>query len=239
VIELSGHKPVSNSVCRFYDHSLVPCGGVPLDLAINYRQSPMAYNNFTLESVKDQFGLNLSIAPFCQDLPMAAPSATFAAIFAEWFPLAQQARSEKAKSELLVSPILLEVRKLVNNSVELFSGEEFSVDKDQGLNGFCDFLLSKSLTPYVVEAPVIMLVEAKKGELDVGLGQCIAEMVAAQVFNTGKDKSIETIYGSVTSGKLWQFLKLHGREVSIDANEYQVTPVERILGILKWMVENT
>jgi hypothetical protein len=123
----------------------------------------MAYNNFTLASVKEQFGLNLSISPFCQSLPVAAPSANFAAIFAEWLPIAQQAKSEKAKSELLVSPILLEVRKLVANSVELFSGEEFSVDKDQGLNGFCDFLLSKSVTPYIVEAPVIMLVEAKKG----------------------------------------------------------------------------
>jgi hypothetical protein len=199
----------------------------------------MAYNNFTLSSVKEQFGLSLSIDPFCQGLSPTAPSATFAAIFAEWLPIAQQAKSEKAKSELLVSPILLEVRKLVSNSVELFSGEEFSVDKDQGLNGFCDFLLSKSLTPYIVEAPVIMLVEAKKGELDVGLGQCVAEMVAAQLFNQAKGKPIETIYGSVTSGKLWQFLKLNGKNVAIDANEYQVTPVEKILGILKWMVENT
>jgi hypothetical protein len=199
----------------------------------------MAYNNFTLSSVKEQFGLNLLIDPFCQGLSPTAPSATFAAIFAEWLPIAQQAKSEKAKSELLVSPILLEVRKLVANSVELFSGEEFSVDKDQGLNGFCDFLLSKSLTPYIVEAPVIMLVEAKKGELDVGLGQCIAEMVAAQLFNQIQGKPIENIYGSVTSGKLWQFLKIKGKDVAIDANEYQVTPVEKILGILKWMVENT
>jgi hypothetical protein len=199
----------------------------------------MAYNNFTLAIVKEQFELSLSISPFCQSLPTAAPSATFAAIFAEWLPIAQQAKSEKAKSELLVSPILLEVRKLVANSVELFSGEEFSVDKDQGLNGFCDFLLSKSLTPYIVEAPVIMVVEAKKGELDVGLGQCVAEMVAAQLFNQAHGRSIENIYGCVTSGKLWQFLKITGKNVAIDANEYQVTPVEKILGILKWMVENT
>jgi hypothetical protein len=198
----------------------------------------MAYNNFTLASVKEQFGLNLAVSPFCYGLPVAAPSATFAAIFAEWLPIAQQAKSEKAKSELLVSLILLEVRKLVANSVELFSGEEFSVDKDQGLHGFCDFLLRKSLTPYIVEAPIVMLVEAKKGELDVGLGQCVAEMVAAQLFNQTQGKPIETIYGCVTSGKLWQFLKIKDKDVAIDTNEYQVTPVEKILGILKWMVEN-
>jgi hypothetical protein len=197
----------------------------------------MAYNNFTLETVKHQFELNLSASPFCQNLPIAIPSATFTAIFEEWFPLAQQARSEKAKSELLVSPVLLEVRKLTHNAVELFSGEEFSVDSDRGLNGFCDFLLSRSTAPYIVEAPIIMLVEAKKGELDIGLGQCVAEMVAAQLFNENEGKAIPVIYGSVTSGKLWQFLKLEGKNVTIDVNEYQIIPVERILGILKWMVD--
>jgi hypothetical protein len=198
----------------------------------------MAYNNFTLASVKHQFSLTLLSAPFCQDLAPVTPSTTFAAIFAEWYPLAQQARSEKAKSELLVSPILLEVRKLVNHSVELFSGEEFSVDRDQGLNGFCDFLLSRSTAPYLVEAPIVMLVEAKKGELDVGFGQCIAEMVAAQIFNANEDKPIPVIYGCVTSGKQWQFLKLVGKDVTIDVNEYPVMPVEKILGILKWMVDS-
>lgn len=86
-------------------------------------------------------------------------------------------------------------------------------------------------------APILMLV-ANSGELDVGLGQCVAEMVAAQLFNASEGKIIPTIYGSVTSGKLWQFLKLEDKDVTIDANEYPVTPVERILGILKWMVDN-
>jgi len=197
----------------------------------------VAYNNFSLLEVTEQFELSLSGSPFCQDLPVAVPSELFLAIFKEWFPLAQQARSEKAKSELLISPVLLEVRKLVHNSVELFSGEEFSVDRERGLNGFCDFLLSKSTTPYLIEAPVVMLVEAKRGELDLGLGQCIAQMVAAQLFNVTKGRAIPVIYGSVTSGRLWQFLKLEGKNVTIDANEYQITPVERILGILKWMIE--
>jgi hypothetical protein len=118
----------------------------------------MACDNFTFESVKDQFGLNLSIAPFCQNLPMAAPSATFASIFAEWFPLAQQARSEKAKSELLVSRLL---------------------------------------TPYVVEAPVIILVKAKKGDLDAGLFQPVT-----QGLKLSNQSSCQTFSGSpLTSTK--------------------------------------
>ncbi len=198
----------------------------------------MAYNNFTLETAKHQFGLNLIDAPFCESLPHADPQPEFLTIFRQWLPLAQRAKSEKAKSELLVSPILTEVRRLTADQVQLFSGEEFNVDRERGLNGFCDFLLSRSTAPYVIEAPVVMLVEAKKGELDVGLGQCVAEMFAAQLFNANADKSTPVLYGSVTSGKLWQFLKLEGKDVTIDINEYFVSPVERILGILKWMVEN-
>lgn len=198
----------------------------------------MAYNNFTLETVTHQFELNLIDIPFCESLPTADPQPEFLTIFKQWLPLAQRAKSEKAKSELLVSPILTEVRRLTHERVQLFSGEEFNVDKERGLNGFCDFLLSRSIAPYLVEAPVLMLVEAKKGELDVGLGQCIAEMVAAQLFNQIEGKVIPIIYGCVTSGKLWQFLKLEAKDVTIDVNEYSVTPVERILGILKWMIES-
>jgi hypothetical protein len=198
----------------------------------------MAYNNFTLDSVKHQFNLNLFDSPFCDRLPIAEPQSEFLTIINQWLPLAQRAKSEKAKSELLVSPILVEARRLVNETVQLFSGEEFNVDRDRGLNGFCDFVFSKSTVPFLIEAPVLMLVEAKRGELDAGLGQCVAEMVAAQIFNLNEGKEILTIYGCVTSGKLWQFIKLEGSDVTIDVNEYQIAPVERILGILKWMLNS-
>jgi hypothetical protein len=88
----------------------------------------MAYNNFTLESVKHQFELNLLDAPFCESLPLANPQPEFLTIFQQWLPLAQRAKSEKAKSELLVSPILTEVKRLAEDLIQLFSGEEFNVD---------------------------------------------------------------------------------------------------------------
>lgn len=207
-------------------------------MLITYLLKIMAYNNFTLDSVKHQFKLNLFDSPFCDRLPIAEPQSEFLTIINQWLPLAQRAKSEKAKSELLVSPILVEARRLVNETVQLFSGEEFNVDRDRGLNGFCDFVFSKSTGPFLIEAPVLMLVEAKRGELDTGLGQCIAEMVAAQIFNLNEGKEILTIYGCVTSGKLWQFIKIEGSDVTIDVNEYQIVPVERILGILKWMLSN-
>jgi hypothetical protein len=198
----------------------------------------MAYNNFSLQDTIGQFDLTLIESAFCEALSPVSPKPEFLNIFEQYLPLAQKAKSEKAKSELLVSPILVELLRLANTPVQLFSGEEFNVDKERGLNGFCDFLLSRSTISSIIQAPIVMLVEAKKGELDVGLGQCAAEMVAAQIFNANEDKPIPVIYGCVTSGKLWQFLKLENQDLTIDLNEYQVTPVERILGILKWMVSD-
>ena len=63
-------------------------------------------------------------------------------------------------------------------------------------------------------------------------------MVAAQKFNLENDKSIATVYGSVTSGNLWNFLKLENNTVTIDLKEYLIPPVEQLLGILMWMVRD-
>ncbi|WP_309736390.1 hypothetical protein [Chamaesiphon sp. OTE_75_metabat_556] len=196
----------------------------------------MAYNNFTLESVKDRFDLQLVNNRFCELFPVSEPQSEFLTIFDESFSLAEVAKSEKAKSELLVSPILVQARRLVDRQVQLFSGEEFNVDQEKGLNGFCDFLFSKSENQFTIDAPVLMLVEAKRGEIESGLGQCVAEMVAAQSYNQLKNRSILVIYGCVTSGTLWQFLKLEDSNVTIDPTNYLVTPVQKILGILKWIL---
>jgi hypothetical protein len=163
----------------------------------------MAYNNFTLESVKKEFNLRLIDRKFCESLPSAEPQVSMLDMFNQYFTLAESAKSEKAKSELLVSPILVEARRLVDNQVQIFSGEEFNVDRDKGLNGFCDFLLSKSDNPFTVDAPVLMLVEAKRGDIENGLGQCVAEMIGAQIYNEKQEQAIPTIYGCVTSGRLW------------------------------------
>ncbi|MFM5979533.1 MAG: hypothetical protein ACKO9I_03150 [Sphaerospermopsis kisseleviana] len=65
-----------------------------------------------------------------------------------------------------------------------------------------------------------------------GLAQCIAEMIAAQLFNEKNENNIRTIYGAVTIGTIWQFLKLEDKLVSIDLSEYYIKDVKKILGIL-------
>jgi hypothetical protein len=133
---------------------------------------------------------------------------------------------------------LFELRELLDRQIGLFSGVDFSIDAESGLNGICDFLLTRSNNELIVTAPTIILVEAKKADLIGGWGQCAAEMIAAQKFNLAKGQEIPTIYGGVTTGSQWQFLKLTGRDLTIDATDYPLNPIDRILGILKWMVEN-
>jgi len=116
--------------------------------------------------------------------------------------------------------------------VGLFSGSEFNVAPERGLNGTCDFLISLSPERLFISAPVITLVEAKKEDIKAGFGECVAEMLAAQLFNEQEGNQIPTIYGAVTSGTVWRFLKLQGQIVYIDRVEYYLSEVEKVLGIL-------
>jgi hypothetical protein len=78
-----------------------------------------------------------------------------------------------------------------------------------------------------------MIVEAKNENIKGGLGQCVAEMIAAQLFNEREGNAIDTIYGAVTTGEIWKFLKLVGAVASIDLSDYYIVrDVPKILGIL-------
>jgi hypothetical protein len=80
-----------------------------------------------------------------------------------------------------------------------------------------------------------VVIEAKKADIKSGLGQCAAEMVASQKFNDARGRSIETIYGSVTTGTAWRFMKLEGKTITVDLNDYPLPPTADILGKLLWM----
>jgi hypothetical protein len=195
----------------------------------------MPYSSFTLDEVEQRFDLKLKTGRFLPVLEPIAPSNLLQQFLATTLPLAQETGSEKARSEFIIAPILVELRTLLANSISIFSGEDFTVDRELGLNGICDFLISRSPTQFKINAPVVALVEAKKGVLKDGWGQCIAEMVAAQRFNQIHEQAIDLIYGVVTSGTGWQFLQMQGDQIIIDPEEYSLQPLERLLSVLSWM----
>ncbi|MDJ0732976.1 MAG: hypothetical protein QNJ47_02650 [Nostocaceae cyanobacterium] len=199
----------------------------------------MPYSEFTIRKIKKAFDLTtVEDGRFLPEINPISPSNTLADFLSESLPLAIATGSEKARSELIISPVLLEVRKILHREISLFSGADFTVDPALGLSGVCDFLLSRSPEQLEIEAPVLVIVKAKKADLNVGIGQCIAEMVAALKFNEINNQHISTVYGSVSNGTAWRFMKLEDKTVTIDLTDYPLPPVEQILGILVWMMQS-
>jgi hypothetical protein len=147
-------------------------------------------------------------------------------------PLALAMGTEKARSEFIIAPVLSEVRRQLANAISLFSGVEMDVDSTQGLRGEFDFLLCRSPHQLILQAPIIAVVEAKKEDMTAGIGQCLAEMIAARIFNQQNHNDIPTIYGVVTTGSIWKFLRLIDASAYVDVTEYYIKDVERIVGII-------
>ena len=194
----------------------------------------MSYRDFNTIAKVKALGIEVLEAVFLPKIEPIAPSSYLKEALRLGLPLILARGSEKARSELLIAPILLEVSRHLSHQVSLFSGEDFTVDTARGLNGICDFLISRSSQQLEIEQPVIVIVEAKKVDLNSGLGQCLAEMVAAQQFNQSET---QVIYGCVTTGTAWKFLQLKGTIANIDVTEYSIPPVDNVLGILVWMIQ--
>jgi hypothetical protein len=197
----------------------------------------MAYNDFTLEALKEQFGLRTDEqGDYFARVPPVEVSAKLRDHLREYVPRAIAIGTEKARSELIITPVLLEVIEQFQPDVGFFSGVEFNADPERGLRGTCDYLLSLSPEQLTIEAPVVTVVEAKNENIRQGINQCVAEMVAAQVFNRAKGNDIETVYGAVTTGSNWLFLRLKDSVVYMDRSEYYISQVDRIVAILLAML---
>ncbi len=197
----------------------------------------MAYNHFSITDLIQKLGLRV-VEPrdLFAKVPPVAIDARLAWYLDESAPVGLDVSTEKSRSEMIVTPILLEARRQRNREVSLFSGTEFAVDPARGLTGFCDFLFSLSPTQLEIQAPVIAIVEAKNEDFRQGIPQCAAEMFAARLFNDQRGQPLGTLYGAVTTGSNWRFLRLRGDEVEVDATEYYLSQIDRIVGVLIHML---
>ena len=193
----------------------------------------MSYSDFTTLAQAVQ-AFELTIREQRQVIPAQplAPSPFLLQVFERELDWAIAVATEQSRREALTHNILLEVREHQRRRVSVFSGKDFTVDPAAGLNGYCDYLISLSATQSVITAPVVVIAEAKKGDVDLGLGQCVAGMVGAQRFNLTHNQPLPKVYGAVTSGTVWKFLALEGQTLQLDLTEYAVPPVDTVLGIL-------
>ena len=193
----------------------------------------MAYPDFTLSEITKQFNLTLTeTTDLLAEISETPIRPEFQARFNTTLPLALATSTEKARSEFIIAPVLVELWLLQDRKIGLLSGVEFNIDESQGLVGVCDYIITRSPEQMFVKAPVMMLVEAKNEDLKRGYGQCIAEMIAAQRFNTREGSESPQIYGIVTIGELWRFLILEDTNAYIDSRSYHIDRLPKIMGIL-------
>lgn len=193
----------------------------------------MAYSDFTLKKVVEKFSLEQSKTNIFNNLTNVNPSERLQQDLEE--ASAFHLNTEKSKSEWIVVPILKEVYRNNDKVFTIYSGEQLNIDKENGLVGECDYIFSLVIDSILVKAPVFQLVEAKKGDVDLGIGQCIAQMLGAQIFNKRKGKEVD-IYGCVTSGKEWLFLKLIEKQIFVNNKTYFLNEIEKILGIFQHII---
>lgn len=198
----------------------------------------MSYGQFKLADIQKVFGLTIDEK---SNLFSGVKEADVQPLFEELLfynlNLANAMDTEKARSELVIAPILVELRKYMKETISFFSGAEFTVDSEKGLAGVCDFLISKSSQIYFIRSPIAAIVEAKNNDINQGLGQCFAELIASQIFNEREKINIPAVYGAVTTADKWKFLKLEGKTAFIDVDNYYLKEhLKKIFGILVNMV---
>ena len=194
-----------------------------------------SYSKFTAEDIR-QLGLTIRQRHLFSDITPIKPSA----LLLETLQLNQTMplSSEKARSELLISPILLELRRQNPQHFTYFSGYQFDVDKARGLHGFCDFIISPKYDAVFLEAPLITMVEAKENQdLFDAAPQCMAEMYAARLYNERHNENITIIHGVVTSGYEWLFLKLEENTVWVDITRYNLNNLNELLGVWQKIID--
>ena len=138
-------------------------------------------------------------------------------------------RTEKSISEALIAPILMAVEEKFRDKITIFSGEPLITED---LSGVCDFLITKVPIAIAPRESYFVLVEAKRQDLFSGIPQCVAEMYAAQILNENDD----TVYGCVSIGVQWIFIKLEGKIATTDPTIFTITEVDKILGVFGWIV---
>jgi len=200
------------------------------------RRVTIAYSDFkTLDQINEELGIVINEADkIYGNIEPVEVSQWFTDTMKRTYTKAVTIGTEVARQALIVDQVLIELEGHV--PISFFLGTTFNVDSSKGLTGAPDALISKSDNQLYITSPVIVLVEAKKGDLGEALPQCIAEMEAARIFNEHKNNGIPTVYGAVTNGELWQFMNLTDNTATVDLCSYNFGDGGKIIGILKSFV---
>ena len=196
----------------------------------------MAYRDFKERDLRQKFGIQkreaaLFKGEFIAPVPPSERLA-FALEDARLITLS----SEKAVSERIISNVIAELKRMMPEAVQIFSGEQINGDTEAGLNGEIDYVVTLNAMSIAPEAPILCVCESKIGRLDRAIPQAMAQLLGAERFNqkhSGDGPPITVLYGVVTDGNLWQFLRLEQNIVTVDTQLYYLNDLPTLLGAFK------
>jgi hypothetical protein len=195
----------------------------------------MAYSDFTFAKLKKRFKITQESVYLFQDVVLEniTPSTRLLEDIkeAEQMPML----TEKAKSEYIIAPFVKDLKRRYPY-LSIFSGYTLNIDVENELNGAPDFLISKRPKIVEIEAPVFCIMETKNKTVEEGYAQCAAEMYAASLFNQQMEEPLTTIYGAVTNGFDWVFLKYKDNCIQIDMNRYYLGNLPQLLGVMDHII---
>lgn len=198
-------------------------------------KKPKRFTDFTLPDVKEIFGLEEQEANLFENVESISPS--------EWLKETlsmsrkRKLNNEKIRSEALVYPIACEIEKRNDYEIRLFSGENVNFNEEKGLKGELDFAFTTKKTTYL-ETPIFTIIEAKNADINKHWGQIVAQMVGAKEENAKEGNDLKAIFGCISTGEDWQFVKLEDKSIHIDQRPFSIyTELEKILGIFQYIVD--
>jgi hypothetical protein len=110
--------------------------------------------------------------------------------------------NEIARREFLISPVIFDLIHYTKSEVRT----EYQIKINEQLQGYFDYLIERQNN--------LLVIEAKKADLDYGMTQLCAELIALDQWETMGDQ--EVILGAVTTGKIWEFAKLNRAKKHIE-----------------------
>ncbi len=195
----------------------------------------MSYRKFNYKRTRSELGIVEENAIFFTDIAAIQPTDVLLKALRRAGMIALF--SEKARSEGIVLPILLEIHELNTEKFSVYSGAVLNADDSRQLNGECDFILSSGRQSFEIETPLFCLIEAEDNDIEKNIPQCIAQMEGARIYNEKEGKFLEVIFGCVTKGTEWQFLKLEGKTCFIDKKRYYINDLPALLGVLQKIID--
>ena len=109
--------------------------------------------------------------------------------------------NETSRREILISKVVTELVHYTKAQLRI----EYPITVNQKLQGYLDYLFRSHNE--------LLVIEAKRQDLDYGMTQLVAEMIALDQWDRTPEQDI--LLGAVTTGKLWEFALLDRPEKHI------------------------